>query len=207
MRYLSQRHVRSIGWDRSGVLGRIDVDGYLHVFGRVGDIDVIDGHMISPTLIENTLYSLPNTRYAAVVVDGEQGHRVAVNHPLARRGDRSSGLSPRGRGRVSASGGDLTAPAAARHHPAHLAGQAQPRGDPCIRAGWIRPKTESVRLGKPIRRNLLIRVSGMMPSSASSLSRDSDLWNQNPSCGAPAAMTTVGGPEGGNRLLMTYLFL
>ena len=46
------------GWYRSGDLGRIDVDGYLHVFGRAVDIDVIDGHMISPTLIEDTLCRL-----------------------------------------------------------------------------------------------------------------------------------------------------
>jgi fatty-acyl-CoA synthase len=69
------------GWYRSGDLGRIDVDGYLHVFGRAVDIDVIDGHMISPTLIEDTLCRLPDIRYAAVVVDRDQARRIAVIIP------------------------------------------------------------------------------------------------------------------------------
>jgi fatty-acyl-CoA synthase len=57
------------------------VDGYLHVFGRAVDIDVIDGHTISPTLIEDTLCRLPDIRSAAVVVDWDRARRVAVIIP------------------------------------------------------------------------------------------------------------------------------
>lgn len=66
------------GWYHSGDLGCVDLDGYLHVFGRAVDIDVIDGQMISPTLIEDTLCRLLDIRYGVVVVDRDRGRRVAV---------------------------------------------------------------------------------------------------------------------------------
>jgi fatty-acyl-CoA synthase len=69
------------GWYCSGDLGRIDLDGYLHIFGRAVDIDFIDGRMISPTLIEDTLCRLPDIRYAAVVVDRDWARRIAVIIP------------------------------------------------------------------------------------------------------------------------------
>jgi fatty-acyl-CoA synthase len=69
------------GWYRSGDLGRINADGYLHILGRAVDIAMIDGRMVSPTLIEETLCRLPEIRYAAVVVDQDQTRRVAVVIP------------------------------------------------------------------------------------------------------------------------------
>ena len=69
------------GWYRSGDLGRINADGYLHILGRAVDIAMIDGRMVSPTLIEETLCRLPEIRYAAVVVDQDQARRVAVVIP------------------------------------------------------------------------------------------------------------------------------
>src|ERR1700761_49235 len=59
------------GWYRSGDLGRIDADGYLHIFGRAMDIVFQDGHMVSPMLIEDTLCRVPGIRYVSVVVDLE----------------------------------------------------------------------------------------------------------------------------------------
>jgi acyl-coenzyme A synthetase/AMP-(fatty) acid ligase len=84
------RHSGRDGRYRSGDLGRINVGGYLHLFGRAVDIDVIDGHMISPTLIEETLCRLPDIRYAAVVVDRDRGRRVAVIIPWPGRRSISS---------------------------------------------------------------------------------------------------------------------
>ena len=69
------------GWYRSGDLGRINADGYLHILGRAVDIAMIDGRMVSPTLIEETLCRLPEIRYAAVVVDQDQTRWVAVAIP------------------------------------------------------------------------------------------------------------------------------
>jgi fatty-acyl-CoA synthase len=69
------------GWYRSGDLGRINADGYLHILGRAVDVAMIDGRMVSPTLIEETLCRLPEIRYAAVVVDQDQARRVAVAIP------------------------------------------------------------------------------------------------------------------------------
>ena len=69
------------GWYRSGDLGRIDADGYLHIFGRAIDITFDGGQMISPTLIEDTLCRVPAVRYASVVVDRDVSRFVAVVLP------------------------------------------------------------------------------------------------------------------------------
>ena len=69
------------GWYRSGDLGRIDGDGYLHVLGRAVDMAWIDGRMVSPTMVEDTLCRLPTVRYAVVVVDHANGRWVAATVP------------------------------------------------------------------------------------------------------------------------------
>ncbi len=69
------------GWYRSNDLGRIDADGYLHIYGRVVDVDMVEGRMVSPILIEDTLCRLPEVRYATVVIDREQSRRIAVLLP------------------------------------------------------------------------------------------------------------------------------
>jgi fatty-acyl-CoA synthase len=61
------------GWYRTGDLGNLDPDGYLHIHGRVADIRWIDGMMVSPTLVQDTLCRLPSVRYAVVVVDPVTG--------------------------------------------------------------------------------------------------------------------------------------
>jgi fatty-acyl-CoA synthase len=70
------------GWYRSGDLGRLDEDGYLHILGRAVDVEIVEGRMISPTLIEDTLCQVPGIRYASVVVDPDASRRVAVVLPL-----------------------------------------------------------------------------------------------------------------------------
>lgn len=69
------------GWYRSGDLGRLDGDGYLHVLGRAADMAWVDGRMVSPTLVEDTLCCTPTVRYAAVVVDHGNDRWVAAAVP------------------------------------------------------------------------------------------------------------------------------
>ena len=66
------------GWYRSGDLGRIDGEGYLHIVGRAVDIGFVDGRMVSPTRIEDTLCRLPPIRYASVVADPKLPSWVAA---------------------------------------------------------------------------------------------------------------------------------
>jgi fatty-acyl-CoA synthase len=69
------------GWYRTGDLGRLDDEGYLHILGRAADITWTDGVMISPALIQDTLCRVPGVRYAAVVTDPEAAARVAAVVP------------------------------------------------------------------------------------------------------------------------------
>jgi fatty-acyl-CoA synthase len=69
------------GWYRTGDLGRLDDEGYMHILGRAVDITWTDGVMISPTLIQDTLCRVPGVRYAVVVTDPETAARVAAVVP------------------------------------------------------------------------------------------------------------------------------
>ncbi|WP_222184647.1 AMP-binding protein [Geminicoccus harenae] len=69
------------GWYRTGDLGRLDPDGYLHVLGRAADIAWVDGRMVSPTLLEDLLCGLPEVRYAVVVAEPDGAARLAAMLP------------------------------------------------------------------------------------------------------------------------------
>jgi fatty-acyl-CoA synthase len=69
------------GWYRTGDLGRLDAEGYLHILGRAVDITWTDGMMISPTLVEDTLCRVPGVRYAVVVTGPDRAARVAAVVP------------------------------------------------------------------------------------------------------------------------------
>ena len=76
-----EAHAFKHGWYRSGDLGLIDGDGWLHILGRVADIMWIDGIMVSPTLIEDALCGLPSVRYAVVLADADDTRWIAAVVP------------------------------------------------------------------------------------------------------------------------------
>ncbi|MDD7932748.1 class I adenylate-forming enzyme family protein [Actinomycetospora straminea] len=69
------------GWYRTGDLGRLGADGHLHILGRAADCAVVDGRLVTPTGIEDTLMGLPAVRYAVVVADLPRDRRVAAVQP------------------------------------------------------------------------------------------------------------------------------
>lgn len=66
------------GWYVTGDVGWLDRAGYLHVLGRVVDMQEIDGRLVSPTDIEDVLCQLPSIRYAVVIVDPTSRRTVAA---------------------------------------------------------------------------------------------------------------------------------
>jgi fatty-acyl-CoA synthase len=57
----------SDGWFRSGDLGRLDDDGYLHVVDRIKDIIIVGGSNVYPSDLEAVLSNCADIREAAVV--------------------------------------------------------------------------------------------------------------------------------------------
>ncbi|GEL23739.1 long-chain-fatty-acid--CoA ligase [Pseudonocardia sulfidoxydans NBRC 16205] len=55
------------GWARTGDLGRIDDDGYLHIVDRKKDMVVTGGFNVYPTEVENVVSTLPAVAEVAVV--------------------------------------------------------------------------------------------------------------------------------------------
>ena len=73
------------GWYRSGDLGELDDEGYLHIHGRVVDCAEIDGRLVSPTALQDLLCRRPDVRYAVIVLDPGTGTRVAAVVPWPGR--------------------------------------------------------------------------------------------------------------------------
>jgi long-chain acyl-CoA synthetase len=72
------------GWLRTGDLGNIDDDGFLHITGRIKEIVIRGGENISPIEIENVAYRHPSVKEVAVfgVDDDAMGEELAmVCHP------------------------------------------------------------------------------------------------------------------------------
>ncbi|MYU25782.1 AMP-binding protein [Streptomyces sp. SID8352] len=55
------------GWLRTGDLGRLDEEGYLHLTGRESDLVIVDGTNCHPRAVEDVLSTHPAVRQAAVV--------------------------------------------------------------------------------------------------------------------------------------------
>ncbi|WJK44083.1 class I adenylate-forming enzyme family protein [Solwaraspora sp. WMMA2056] len=68
------------GWVRTGDLGRIDVDGFLHVVGRRNEIIIRGGRNLSPVEVELLVAQHPAVRQVACVgvPDRLMGERMAV---------------------------------------------------------------------------------------------------------------------------------
>jgi long-chain acyl-CoA synthetase len=68
------------GWLRTGDLGHLDQDGFLHITGRIKEIVIRGGENISPIEIENVAYRHAGVKEAAVfgVPDDSMGEELAM---------------------------------------------------------------------------------------------------------------------------------
>jgi len=81
---LTQEAFTRDGWLRTGDLGNIDDDGFLHITGRIKEIVIRGGENIAPIEIENVAYRHSSVKEAAVfgVPDDLMGEELAmVCHP------------------------------------------------------------------------------------------------------------------------------
>jgi long-chain acyl-CoA synthetase len=81
---LTQEAFTPDGWLRTGDLGNIDDDGFLHITGRIKEIVIRGGENIAPIEIENVAYRHPSVKEVAVfgVPDDAMGEELAmVCHP------------------------------------------------------------------------------------------------------------------------------
>jgi long-chain acyl-CoA synthetase len=68
------------GWIRTGDLGHLDEDGFLHITGRIKEIVIRGGENISPIEVENVAYRHPAVKEVAVfgVPDDAMGEELAM---------------------------------------------------------------------------------------------------------------------------------
>lgn len=68
------------GWFRTGDLGHVDADGFLHITGRIKEIVIRGGENISPIEIENVAYQHPSVKEVAAfgIADDRMGEEVAL---------------------------------------------------------------------------------------------------------------------------------
>jgi long-chain acyl-CoA synthetase len=67
-------------WMKTGDLGRIDEDGFLHITGRIKEIVIRGGENIYPGEIEHAVYELPQVKEVVVfgVPDQAMGEELAM---------------------------------------------------------------------------------------------------------------------------------
>ncbi|ORA34484.1 class I adenylate-forming enzyme family protein [Mycobacterium aquaticum] len=82
---MTQQAFTNDGWLRTGDVGHIDENGFLHITGRIKDIVIRGGENIYPIEIENVAYRHPEIKEAAAfgVPDDTMGEElVLVCHPF-----------------------------------------------------------------------------------------------------------------------------
>jgi len=62
----TRREFTADGWFRTGDLGRIDCDGYLHIVGRAKDLVISGGYNVYPKEVEMELDALSGVAESAV---------------------------------------------------------------------------------------------------------------------------------------------
>src|SRR5207248_3591113 len=69
------------GWYRTGDLGWLDAEGFLHVLGRAEDALWSNGDPLTPDLVQETVCQVPEVQFAAVVLDEGTWIVAAVPRP------------------------------------------------------------------------------------------------------------------------------
>ena len=84
------------GWLRTGDIGRIDADGFLHLIDRARDVIVSGGENIFPAEVERALYRHPAVRECAVfgVPDAQWGEVPAAHVVANGAGTAEGGEAP-----------------------------------------------------------------------------------------------------------------
>jgi len=82
----TERALSPEGWLRTGDIGLVDGDGYLHIVGRLKDMYIVGGFNVYPAEIENFLLRHPDVVQAAVIGIpdqrlGEVGMAFVVTRP------------------------------------------------------------------------------------------------------------------------------
>jgi long-chain acyl-CoA synthetase len=77
---LTQEAFSADGWFRTGDVGHVDDDGFVHITGRIKEIVIRGGENIAPIEIENAAYRHPDVKEVAVfgVPDDAMGEELAM---------------------------------------------------------------------------------------------------------------------------------
>jgi len=120
----------SDGWLRTGDLGRVDADGYVHLTGRSKELFKVGGELVAPVEVEQLITGLPGV---------EQAYVAGV--PDARFGEVGWAWV------TLQEGAEVTAQDVIRHCRAHLAPFKVPRGVELVRSGDL-PMTSTGKVQK-----------------------------------------------------------